>query len=44
MQRKMKVEVAKAKQRVYPDLYAKLDSKKGETDLYRLLRQRNRDG
>ncbi|KAF7663482.1 hypothetical protein LDENG_00210270 [Lucifuga dentata] len=44
MKRKVKVEVAKAKQRAYNDLYARLDSKEGETDLYRLARQRNRDG
>ncbi|XP_051793709.1 uncharacterized protein LOC127530597 [Acanthochromis polyacanthus] len=44
MQRKVKVEVAKAKQGAYDDLYARLDSKEGETDLYRLTRQRDRDG
>ena len=33
MQHKVKVQVAKAKQRAYDDLYAKLDSKEGETDL-----------
>ncbi|RXN38888.1 Retrovirus-related Pol poly LINE-1 [Labeo rohita] len=44
MQRKVKVEVAKAKQRAYEDLYARLDSKEGEVDLYRLARQRDRDG
>ncbi|XP_051800420.1 uncharacterized protein LOC127532561 [Acanthochromis polyacanthus] len=44
MQRKVKVEVAKAKQGAYHDLYARLDSKEGETDLYRLARQRDRDG
>ncbi|KAF7640532.1 hypothetical protein LDENG_00043800 [Lucifuga dentata] len=43
MKRKVKVEVAKAKQRAYNGLYARLDSKE-ETDLYRLARQRNRDG
>ena len=35
MQRKVKVQVAKAKQREYDDLYARLDSKEGETDLSR---------
>ena len=44
MQRKVKVEVAKAKQGAYDDLYARLDSKEGEIDLYRLARQRDRDG
>ncbi|XP_051806753.1 uncharacterized protein LOC127534762 [Acanthochromis polyacanthus] len=43
MQHKVKVEVAKAKQGAYNDLYARLDSKEGETDLYRLARQRDRD-
>ncbi|KAE8277169.1 hypothetical protein D5F01_LYC25016 [Larimichthys crocea] len=44
MQDEVKVEVAKAKQGAYDDLYARLDSKEGETDLYRLARQRDRDG
>ena len=44
MQRKVKVEVAKAKQGAYDDLYVRLDSKEGENDLYRLARQRDRDG
>ena len=44
MQHKVRVEVAKAKQGAYDDLYARLDSKEGETDLYRLARQRDRDG
>ncbi|KAE8281679.1 hypothetical protein D5F01_LYC20678 [Larimichthys crocea] len=44
MQHKVRVEVAKAKQGAYDDLYASLDSKEGETDLYRLARQRDRDG
>ena len=34
MQCKVKVEVARAKQRAYNDLYARLDSKEGETDLH----------
>ena len=44
MRGKAKVEVARAKQRAYMDLYARLDSKEGETDLYRLARQRDKDG
>ncbi|KAK2897556.1 hypothetical protein Q8A73_013936 [Channa argus] len=44
IQRKVKIEVAKAKQRAYEDLYARLDTKEGEVDLYRLARQRDRDG
>ena len=36
----MKVQVEKAKQRAYDDLYARLDGKEGETDLYRLGRRR----
>ncbi|KAK2899938.1 hypothetical protein Q8A73_013067 [Channa argus] len=43
IQRKVKIEVAKAKQRAYEDLYARLDTKEGEVDLYRLARQRDRD-
>ena len=44
MQCKLKVQVAKDKQRAYDDLYARFDSKEGETDLHRLTRQRDRDG
>ena len=44
MQRKGKVEVAKAKQGTYDDLFARLDSKEGETNIYWLARQRDRDG
>ena len=44
IQRKVKVEVAKTKQRAYGDLHARLDSEEGETDLYKLVRQRDRDG
>ena len=40
----MKVQVVKAKLSAYDDLYARLDSKEGETDLYRLASQRDRDG
>ena len=39
-----KKEVAKAKEKAYDDLYEKLDTKEGEKDLYRLTRQRDRDG
>ncbi|KAK2922282.1 hypothetical protein Q8A73_001767 [Channa argus] len=44
IQHKVKVGVAKAKQRAYEDLYVRLDTKEGEVDLYRLARQRDRDG
>ena len=44
MQHKVKVQVAKAKQWANNNLYARLDSKEGETDLYKLARQRDRDG
>lgn len=44
MQCIVKIEVAKAKQRVYNDLYARRDSKNQENDLYRLTRQSDRDG
>lgn len=40
----MKVEVAKAKQRVYDEFCARLDRRERDTDLYRLSRQRDRDG
>ena len=33
-----------AKERVYEDLYARLETKEGEKELYRLARQRNRAG
>lgn len=32
MQHKVKLEVVKAKQRVYDDLHARLDSKEGDTN------------
>ena len=41
---KAKKAVAMAKGRVYDDLYAKLKTKKGEKELYRLARQRDRAG
>ena len=43
MQRKVKVQVVKAKQWVYDDLFARLDTKEGETDLYGLVRQKDTD-
>lgn len=36
--------MAKAKQKAYDELYDRLDTKEGEKDLYRLARQRDRDG
>ena len=36
--------MGKAKQRASNDLDAQLDSKEGKTNLYRLARQRERDG
>ena len=36
--------VAMAKGRAYDDLYARLKTKEGEKELYRLARQRNRAG
>ena len=33
-----------AKERAYEDLYARLETKEGEKELYRLTRQRNRAG
>ena len=44
MRHKVKVQVVKAKQRAYNDLFARLDGKNGEPDLYRLARQREREG
>ncbi|KAK3553397.1 hypothetical protein QTP70_003561 [Hemibagrus guttatus] len=38
------VEVSKAKQKAYDELYTRLDTREGEKDLYRLARQRDRDG
>ncbi|KAK3505849.1 hypothetical protein QTP70_019541, partial [Hemibagrus guttatus] len=43
-QRRVKREVSKAKQKAYDELYARLDTREGEKDLYRLARQRDRDG
>ncbi|KAK3511060.1 hypothetical protein QTP70_030099, partial [Hemibagrus guttatus] len=39
-----KREVSKAKQKAYDELYTRLDTREGEKDLYRLARQRDRDG
>ncbi|KAK3518092.1 hypothetical protein QTP70_033311 [Hemibagrus guttatus] len=36
--------VSKAKQKAYDKLYTKLDTREGQKDLYRLARQRDRDG
>ncbi|KAK3565151.1 hypothetical protein QTP86_000368 [Hemibagrus guttatus] len=44
LQRRVKREVSKAKQKAYDELYTRLDTKEGEKDLYRLARQRDRDG
>ncbi|KAK3556124.1 hypothetical protein QTP70_005608 [Hemibagrus guttatus] len=44
LQRRMKREVSKAKQKAYDELYTRLDTREGEKDLYRLARQRDRDG
>ncbi|KAK3567437.1 hypothetical protein QTP86_019834 [Hemibagrus guttatus] len=43
-QRRVKREVSKAKQNAYDELYTRLDTREGEKDLYRLARQRDRDG
>ncbi|KAK3546206.1 hypothetical protein QTP70_025218, partial [Hemibagrus guttatus] len=44
LQRRVKWEVSKAKQKAYEELYTRLDTREGEKDLYRLARQRDRDG
>ncbi|KAK3555762.1 hypothetical protein QTP86_028960 [Hemibagrus guttatus] len=44
LQRRVKREVSKAKQKAYDELYTRLDTSEGEKDLYRLARQRDRDG
>ncbi|KAK3551067.1 hypothetical protein QTP70_011484 [Hemibagrus guttatus] len=44
LQRRVKRKVSKAKQKAYDELYARLDTREGEKDLYRLARQRDRDG
>ncbi|KAK3550617.1 hypothetical protein QTP70_000690 [Hemibagrus guttatus] len=44
LQRRVKRELSKAKQKAYEELYTRLDTREGEKDLYRLARQRDRDG
>ncbi|KAK3536393.1 hypothetical protein QTP86_008847 [Hemibagrus guttatus] len=44
LQRRVKREVSKAKQKAYDELYTRLHTREGEKDLYRLARQRDRDG
>ncbi|KAK3548418.1 hypothetical protein QTP70_012839 [Hemibagrus guttatus] len=44
LQRRVKREGSKAKQKTYEELYTRLDTREGEKDLYRLARQRDRDG
>ncbi|KAK3564825.1 hypothetical protein QTP86_027964, partial [Hemibagrus guttatus] len=44
LQRRVKREVSKAKQKAHDELYTRLDTREGEKDLYRLARQRDRDG
>ncbi|KAK3522566.1 hypothetical protein QTP86_024988, partial [Hemibagrus guttatus] len=44
LQSRVKREVSKAKQKAYDVLYTRLDTREGEKDLYRLARQRDRDG
>ncbi|KAK3535802.1 hypothetical protein QTP70_021115 [Hemibagrus guttatus] len=44
LQRRVKREVSKAKQKAYDELCTRLDTREGQKDLYRLARQRDRDG
>ncbi|KAK3550531.1 hypothetical protein QTP70_000024 [Hemibagrus guttatus] len=44
LQCRVKRKVSKAKQKAYDELYTRLDTREGEKDLYRLARQRDRDG
>ncbi|KAI5615215.1 hypothetical protein C0J50_10889, partial [Silurus asotus] len=44
MRQQVKRDVVKAKEKAYEELYERLDTKKGEKDLYRLARQRDRAG
>ncbi|KAK3509656.1 hypothetical protein QTP70_008401 [Hemibagrus guttatus] len=44
LHRRVKRKVSKAKQKAYEELYTRLDTREGEKDLYRLARQRDRDG
>ncbi|KAK3548246.1 hypothetical protein QTP70_005811 [Hemibagrus guttatus] len=41
---RVKMEVSKSKQKAYDELYTRLDTREGVKDLYRLFRQRDRDG
>ncbi|KAK3552217.1 hypothetical protein QTP86_005984 [Hemibagrus guttatus] len=44
LQHRVKRAVSKAKQKAYDELYTRLDTREGQKDLYRLARQRDRDG
>ncbi|KAK3564512.1 hypothetical protein QTP86_022855, partial [Hemibagrus guttatus] len=44
LQHRVKREVSTAKQKAYDELYTRLDTREGQKDLYRLARQRDRDG
>ncbi|KAK3565722.1 hypothetical protein QTP86_014199, partial [Hemibagrus guttatus] len=44
LQRRVKREVSNAKQKAYDELYTRLDTRDGQKDLYRVARQRDRDG
>ncbi|KAK3568602.1 hypothetical protein QTP86_010289 [Hemibagrus guttatus] len=44
LQLRVKRQVSKAKQKAYDELYTSLDTREGQKDLYRLARQRDRDG
>ncbi|KAK3532082.1 hypothetical protein QTP86_007080 [Hemibagrus guttatus] len=44
LQCRAKREVSKAKKKAYDELYTRLDTREGQKDLYRLARQRDRDG
>ncbi|KAK3507778.1 hypothetical protein QTP70_000334 [Hemibagrus guttatus] len=44
LQRRVKREVSKSKQKAYEELYTRVHTREGEKDLYRLARQRDRDG
>ncbi|KAK3543307.1 hypothetical protein QTP70_014026 [Hemibagrus guttatus] len=39
-----RIDLSKAKQKAYDELYTRLDTREGEKDLYRLARQRDWDG
>ncbi|KAK3549337.1 hypothetical protein QTP70_034555, partial [Hemibagrus guttatus] len=44
LQCRVRREVSKAKQKAYDEMYTRLDTREGQKDLYRLVRQRDRDG